>query len=145
METAYAQALWRLIQSGKKPKEAVHALHEMLVRLGRVSLLPKIGRVFLKLAQGDQARNGITLSIAREGDERAAHKAIKDILGEMNVDGKEVATRIDETLIGGWRLEGKEMLVDASFKKQLLDMYTYVTNPLPRRAGRGPDPAGVGV
>ncbi len=127
METAYAQALWKLIQNGKKPKEAVRALHEMLVRLGRVRLLPKIARVFERLAERDQARSGIVLSVAREKDERAAHKAAKQFLAEMDVDSKEVTTRVDETLIGGWRLEGKENLVDASFKKYLLQMYNRAT------------------
>ncbi len=127
METVYAQALWKLIQNGKKPKEAVHALHEMLARLGRVSLLPKIGRVFARIAERDQSRNGVVLSIAREKDERAAHKAVKDILSEMDIDAKDMTTQVDETLIGGWRLEGREKLVDASFKKHLLSLYNRAT------------------
>ncbi len=132
MQEAYAQALWKMIQggpgrAGKKPKGAVQALHEMLVRLGRVSLLPKIARIFRKLAERDRSRNGVVLSVAREKDERGAHKAIKAILKEMDVDAKDVTTEIDETLIGGWRLEGRENLVDASFKKHLLGMYNRAT------------------
>lgn len=127
METAYAQALWKMIEDGKKPAGAVRALQETLTRLGRASLLPKIGRAFARLAQRDQARSGVTLSIARKGDERAAQRAVKKILSDMQVAMKEVSTDIDETLIGGWRLEGKERLVDASFKKSLLHMYNRAT------------------
>lgn len=126
MQEAYAQALWKLIRS-KNPKEAVHALHEMLVRLGRASLLPKIGRVFARIAERDRARNDVVLRVAREKDERTAHKAIKEILAEMKVDSKDVATRVDDTLIGGWRLEGREHLVDSSFKKHLLSIYNRAT------------------
>ncbi len=133
MEIAYAQALWKLIQNGKKPKEAVRALHEMLVRLGRVSLLPKIARAFGRIAERAQSQSGVVLSIAREKDERSAHKAVKGILSEMDVDAKDVTTQVDETLIGGWRLEGKEKLVDASFKKYLLQMYNAATTSISTR------------
>lgn len=128
MEQHYAQALWKMIQNGKKPKEAVHALHEMLMRLGRASLLPKIARAFGRIAERAQSQGGVALSIAREKDERSAHKAVKQLLSEMGIDAKDVTTHVDGTLIGGWRLEGRENLVDASFKKYLLGMYNRATS-----------------
>ena len=127
MENAYAQALWKMIQGGKKPKEAVTALHEMLIRLGRSALMPKIAHAFVRIAERDRARNGVVLSIAREKDERVAHKQANAFLAEMQIDAKDVTTHIDESLIGGWRLEGRERLVDASFKKQLLSLYNRAT------------------
>ncbi len=132
MEHAYAQALWKMIGSGIKPKEAVHALHEMLVRLGRVSLLPKIGRALVRIAMRDEGRSGVVLLIAREKDESRAKKEAKEFLFEMNLDPKGVTVHVDDTLIGGWRVEGRERLVDASFKKSLLDMYNAATTSISR-------------
>lgn len=127
METAYAQALWKLVQNGKNPKDAVHALHEVLVRLGRASLLYKIGRAFAKIAQRDQSRNDVVLTVAREKDSRTAQKEAKEFFSSIRVDSGEVLVRVDDSLIGGWRLEGREQLVDSSFKKQLLSIYNHAT------------------
>ena len=52
---------------------------------------------------------------------------IKDLLKDMGADTHEVETKVDTSLIGGWRLEGRENLVDASFKKHLLTVYNRVT------------------
>src|SRR3989344_4379762 len=127
METAYTQALWEMVEKGMQPKKAVHALREVLVRQGRVSLLPRMGHAFVKLAERERARSEVVLSIARGKDERTAHKAVKKLLSDMEADSKDVTIQADETLIGGWRLEGKEQLVDASFKKQLLSIYNRTT------------------
>jgi F0F1-type ATP synthase delta subunit len=34
---------------------------------------------------------------------------------------------VDKSLIGGWRLEHQDMLVDTSYKQQLLDIFNRVT------------------
>ena len=127
MEQIYAQALWEMIENGMKPKAAVHALREILVRLGRERLLRRVGRAFARLADQNRTRTRIVLSVARKGDEGNAHRAIKKPLNEMGATTKEVTTHVDDSLIGGWRLEGRERLVDASFKKQLLEMYNRAT------------------
>ena len=43
---------------------------------------------------------------------------------------KDVDVALDDSLIGGWRLEGRGNLVDASFKKSLLDMYNRTTQKI---------------
>src|SRR3989338_2739302 len=123
METAYAQALWQMIQSGTAPKKALSALHEVLALRGRTALMPPIPRAFARSAARDQARSGIVLSVAQKKDEKLGLKAIKDILKEMSVKADEVALNVDESLVGGWRLEGRGRLVDASWKKDLLSIY----------------------
>ena len=127
MEHTYAQALWKMLQNGMKPMEAVHALHELLVKLGRQRLLPKIARAFAKITERNQSRTSIALSVAREKDTRAAQKEVRGFLSGMRIESGEVTTRVDDSLIGGWRLEGREHLVDASFKKQLLPIYNRAT------------------
>ncbi len=127
METAYAQALAKMITNGKKPKEAVEALRQLLVRRGRETLLPKIGRAFARIAQREQVGTGVVLTAARESDHHVAHREAESFLSAMGVDARDVTMRTDESLIGGWRLEGRERLVDASFKKQLLSLYNRAT------------------
>ncbi len=128
MEQAYAQALFKMVEGGMEPKKAVAAIRERLIAEGREELLPRIARAFSRIAQREMQRNGLVLTLAREKDARAAHKEAKKFLDGMGASAKDLTTRIDETQIGGWRLEGREHLIDASYKKHLLSLYARATN-----------------
>ncbi len=127
MEEIYARALWRMIDKGMEPKKAVHALYETLKARGREVLMPRIANEFERLATREAQKHTLTLSIAHEKDTRTAKAQVKNVLSELGLDTDDVALAVDETLIGGWRLEGREHLVDASFKKQLLALYNRAT------------------
>ncbi len=118
MEIAYAQALWKSVQNGKTPKEAVAALMEILKRQGRIELMPRIQRAFTRLVDQNRSTRS-RVFVAHEKDAKEAFAA-------SGVDEADVC--IDETLIGGWRLESADTLVDNSFKKHLLSIYSSVTN-----------------
>ena len=119
MQHSYATALWRTVQSGTDPKQAVSSLHEALVRRGRTSLMPHIAREFSRIAAREAQRGASVLVVARKSDEKEARK-------ESGAHDAEIA--IDETLIGGWRYENKEQLRDVSWKTSLLTMYAKVTS-----------------
>lgn len=125
LEHAYARALQRVLESGKAPKAAVTALYEVLAQRGRVSLLPRIARAFERISARERTRSALTLSVA-SAHATGAKKEAKDILAAMHVDADDVEVRTDESLIGGWRLEGREHLYDASFKKHLLSIYNRI-------------------
>lgn len=127
METAYATALWKIIEGGTDHRKAVMALREKLQQDGREALLPRIARAFERIAEREAKKNDIILSVAKESDERKAKSAAKEALASMKVETDTLKTHVDESLIGGWRLEGKGVLVDNSYKKQLLDLYHRVT------------------
>ena len=123
----YAQALYRMLKDGVKPKEGVAKLRKVLTRHGRERLLGKIGKAFARIAAREERRNVLTLTIAHGDDKPKAQSAVKGFLKEIGVALKDVSIQTDENLIGGWRLEGKEHLVDASFKKHLLSIYNRAT------------------
>lgn len=127
METAYAQALWKIIGAGTAPKRAITQLRDNLALRGRLALLPRIARAFARHAERERARNTLTLSVGAAGAAEAKREA-KAVLSGMHIDQRDVETIVDETLIGGWRLEGREYLYDASYKKFLLGMYNRLTN-----------------
>jgi len=101
------------------PSDAVRAMHKKLKAEGREALMQRIAKSFSRLAYTDMHRNIQTLSIADASQEAHAR-------AEAQV-GSEVAVAIDPSLIGGWRLEGQERLVDASYKKHLLSLYRRIT------------------
>ena len=128
METAYAQALWKMVEDGMEPKKAVHALHAELTKTGRASLMRRILRAFERIAERELRKEQATLTVAREHDERHAKSAVKEVLAELEVESKDLKTLIDDTIIGGWRLEGNGRLIDASYKTQLLELYKRATS-----------------
>ncbi|MDO8481563.1 MAG: F0F1 ATP synthase subunit delta [bacterium] len=127
MEQAYAQALWKIIEGGATPKSAVKTIHEALAARGRLGLLPRISSAFSRLSARAFARDTVVISVAHEKDRKHGLKEAGPILNEAGIKAGDVKICIDENLIGGWRLEGRELLHDASYKKQLLDIYERVS------------------
>ena len=127
MDKAYAQALWRILEAGTAPKEAVKTLCEVLAARGRLGLLPKIARSFKLLAARTEAKSVVVLKVAREADAKHALKEASELLKGARIKTSDVKISIEENLIGGWRLEGRELLHDASHKRQLLDIYENVS------------------
>jgi F0F1-type ATP synthase delta subunit len=119
MEKFYAQALMKLIQNGMTASDAVSAMHKKLKAEGREALMPRIAKSFSRLATTDMHRTVETLSIADASHEAHARSEAKA--------GSGVVAVVDSSLIGGWRLEGQERLVDASYKKHLLSLYRRIT------------------
>ena len=132
MEKAYAQALWTIIQKGPKagmpPADAVRKLHDMLKVEGRVALMPRIAKAFARIAAQERDRSAVTLTVADAKHEHAALKSAGAAIEKLGLGRDEVAVNVDETLIGGWRLEGREALIDESYKKHLLAIYTAATH-----------------
>lgn len=114
MEQEYANVLVRLVESGKTPKEAVAVLADVLKKRGRASLLPRIARAFERAASRALLRSQTRITVARAEDAHAAQKA-------AGVTDAHVT--VDDSLIGGWRLEQGGILTDNSYKRHLLDIY----------------------
>jgi len=124
MENAYAQALWNIIKGGMEPTRAVHALHDQLKKGGRLALAPRIARAFERIAARDHAKNAVTLTVASKDHEHSARMEA----AASGIDVSDAIVHVDQGLIGGWRLEARETLVDASYKKHLLAIYRAATN-----------------
>ncbi|OGG57761.1 hypothetical protein A2765_05000 [Candidatus Kaiserbacteria bacterium RIFCSPHIGHO2_01_FULL_56_24] len=114
----YAHAILHMIQKGEAPKDSIARVHKALEAKGRTGLMPQIANAFRRIAQRDANTNRSLLVIAREKDEHAARKAS---------GAKDADVAIDKTLIGGWKLEEKGTLTDASWKTQLLSIYNAAT------------------
>jgi F0F1-type ATP synthase delta subunit len=128
MERAYAQALLQMIQSGKNPSESIAAMKQNLATRGRSALLPKIARAFARLIAREESRNTMTLTVARQKDAKSAIKEAQLVLAKDLLAQVDLRESVDEKLIGGWRIEGRGLLVDRSWKKSLLSMYNRATH-----------------
>lgn len=118
MEQKYAAALMHLVENGTNPSDAVAAIAKALEARGRTGLLSRVGRAFERLAEKRAARERTVVAVAREAD--AAHARAVSGAPDAQI-------RVDDTLIGGWRLEKGDTLVDASYKTHLLNIYHRAT------------------
>ena len=127
MEQAYAEAFAELIKRGMLPSEVATNMRRVLEAEGRTGLLPKIARAYERIAAREEAGNTLHLSVAREKDGAHALHEAKKLLAEQGLGEFDLCQKTDDSLIGGWRLEGKGMLLDTSWKKSLLSMYNRST------------------
>jgi len=117
MPENYTQALINLAAK-TSPKEAADALVKNLEMRGRAKLLPRIAHALSRAAEKAAAQPEEVLVVAREKDAAHAHKASS--LPEAKV-------LVDPTIVGGWQARKGSTLTDASFKKQLKDLFNRVT------------------
>ena len=127
MENAYAQALWQMVEGGTQPHEAVAALKKSLETQGRSALLPKIARAFERLAAREGRKNTMQLTVARKKDIQMALEGAKKVLLQERIRETDLVESVDESIVGGWRLEGRGVLIDNSWKKSLLTIYNQAT------------------
>jgi len=69
----------------------------------------------------------MTLSVMREKDAKQAIKEVEMVLAAHKIANVDLCEEVDETLIGGWRLEGRGVLLDTSWKRSLLSIYNAST------------------
>lgn len=122
MEHAYAQALYRAIQAGIDPKKAIAALVGRLERESRSALIPRIARAFSRIALRESSRGATRVYVANGRDASVALEA-----AAQHAKAGKHDVHLDKTLIGGWRIETGDTLIDNSFKKHLLDIFNRVT------------------
>ena len=116
-----------MVEKGSAPHEAVTAIKKNLEARGRLALLPKIGSAFERLAAKEAQKHSLTLSVARQKDAQTALKEIEKALSQLRIADIDLYTVVDDSLIGGWRLEGRGMLIDNSWKNSLISIYNRVT------------------
>lgn len=102
----------------KSPKAATKALVDLLEKHGRMKVLPKVFHSLSRALQHAHTTPRTTVTVAHEKDAGHAKK----------VSGlHDAAVKVDETLVGGWRAYSENTLTDASYKKQLQDLYKRAT------------------
>jgi len=125
MDRTYAQALIEGSQ-GKDARELSVFAKTFVAYLkskGHEKLLPKIFRRYEELLAREQKKNTISITL---GHEKVLHGHKQDLQEELKkIFGKEVdiETRVDESLIGGYLVEGKGIRIDRSFKSSLKNLY----------------------
>jgi F0F1-type ATP synthase delta subunit len=131
MAENYAQALFELTQgaSAEKLDAVMHRFVETLERKRHMRLLPSIVHHFERLRQRAERRATIELVVAKEADAEKYKSAVAAHSADLgDAHGKSVAVRVDDSVVGGYILQGNNIRIDASYRKHLLDLYSLLTS-----------------
>ncbi len=121
----YAQALVNAAHTAEKestkaePKKLVAQLVKHLETTGRMKLLPHIVRELGRL-EAQEKKLAPQVEVAHQKD--AAHALAA--AAKHGIHANEA--RVNHTLVQGWRASSKGTLLDASAKRQLVELYKKV-------------------
>ena len=128
----YAEALYEALK-GKNEKEAgvVSAhFHASIKVRGHAGLLKLIPAELSRIAERERAKNEVYLVTATASSHAKWSHAYdhyeKEGIVPVNSVRRDV---VDETIIGGFQIRGKNILIDSSYKKALVDLYQKITTP----------------
>lgn len=119
MERAYAQAIFEVAKKGMEPRSIATRVNEILSERGHMALLPKILHALKHEGKRTARQHEVVLHVAKEAHGRSAQK---------EAGATPTRVEIDPSLIGGWVLTTPDSRIDASFRKQLLDLYRKITH-----------------
>ncbi|MEK7452846.1 MAG: F0F1 ATP synthase subunit delta [Patescibacteria group bacterium] len=120
----YTQALYKLAKD-RYEKDQISFFSnflEILKRNGHYKLLPKILKNYERIVREDKVKIGIELVISDVKFEDQYKKEIKNYKEYFNIK-QSVNVVIDPSIIGGFMIKTKGIVVDASYKRWLIGLY----------------------
>ena len=122
----YAEALYEAtIRADEATRETmVTNLVRILDERGHYALLPAIVREFERLERRRSVRERMEVRLARPEDREKHVEAIRRDAENLGVDPARCATRIDESVVGGYAIEANGKRIDRTHKRALLELYT---------------------
>lgn len=116
----YARAIYEAHEeSATSDAEFIANVMQALKRRHHAKILPQILEEYRKYEMAAEAQ-GLTLRLAQESERQKALAALKELDA---TEEKEARTIIDQNLIKGFVVEGKDFRYDASAKRTLIDLY----------------------
>lgn len=123
--TDYSKAVSELIRDGMTFDTALTNLKRMLQARGHTRLYRKILTLLIIDSEKEEKENAVTLILAHKEDEAKYSKEIKEARTMGNTETHQ--TRIDQTIIGGFIIQGGQQRIDQSYKRRLLTLYRSLT------------------
>ncbi len=130
----YAEALYGALQgetvrSESDSKKIFSNFRRVVALRGHERLLPFIARELDKILVREKDNNEIMLVVA---DKKSTSKWVHayDHYEKEGIIPKGATRRdvVDESIVGGFQIRTKDTLIDASYKKSLVELYRKITN-----------------
>lgn len=127
----YAEALYRALE-GKKEKDVdkvVARFYEVMRAHGHQGLIKQIPHEFKKIGERAERDGEVTLVTANaKSRTKWAHAYDHYEREGLIAKGAERKDVVDETIIGGYQIRTKDLLIDSSYKRSLIELYQNITN-----------------
>lgn len=120
----YAKAL----HGGSVDSGFINGFLELVKARGHVRLLPRILLEFEKLEQVSDGDGSVSVTVAREGDLEKLKSDIRMRVKELGVAEGDVVTEVDEKVVGGFIVKGRDTLIDMSHRSMLIGLYKKLVN-----------------
>lgn len=126
----YAEALHRALK-GKNESDAgriIARFSDVVSARGHSGLLTRIAQEFQSIAHRAHAQQKVLVVTAHEKGRARGMFAYEHYRKEGVISPEAVSEEaVDDSIVGGYQLRGKHMLVDQSYKRLLADLYKNIT------------------
>ena len=130
----YAEALYGALQGKEVKTEAdskriFKRFQKVLGERGHEKLIPFIGHELEKILVREKNKNEVVLVTAdHKSTSKWAHAYdhyVKEGIIPKHAMRRDV---VDETIVGGYQIKTRDSVIDASYKKSLVELYRSITN-----------------
>lgn len=118
----YSSAIFELLVKQGGDEAVFTSLQTLLKKKGHVKLYPHILKELLKKFEKNALQTSTKVFVGREKDIQNLESNILKAVATLSPE-KNFTTHVDTTLIGGFKVVGKDKIIDQSYKKQLLAVY----------------------
>ena len=123
----YAQALYALNKKDTECK-TIDGLVAVLKRRGSISLLPKILKEYQILLSKEKSEKP-QIIISKTEDKETALQSLSNLPGSLRkLAMTDVGIVVDDTLVGGYIYQTRNILYDNSHKSALLGLYRKIVS-----------------
>jgi F0F1-type ATP synthase delta subunit len=127
----YAEALHSALK-GKEESDAkriIARFSEVVRARGHAGLFARIAQNFQIVARRAYDEQKVLVVTAHEKGRARGAFAYEHYQKEGTISSDAISEEmVDETIVGGYQLRGKHMLVDQSYKRLLADLYKNITH-----------------
>ena len=121
MKQAYINALTESLLSKTEFESALRNTHDLLIKKGHGRLWLAILRGVIKEIEKRNRKN--TPQVIVSSDDLKQNEALIKALKEVGATTTDYNTSVDSTIIGGFIVRYRDLMVDASYKRALTDLY----------------------
>jgi len=122
MNKQYIKAVLEVIAEGKSPDTVIEGLVKTLKAKGHMRLYASVLRGVLRILETQKSKSGAIVTVVDEKAITKYSKAIKHSLSQLSAE-TDPEIKIDNTIIGGFTTEFNNVLIDNSYKAQLVALY----------------------
>ncbi len=127
MKAAYVTAVTNLLTTGSEPESILRGLKQTLETRGHTQLYRPVLEETARVLAERSKKQAPKLTLARTSDETKLAATIADAMRTLGVSENPIP-RVDDSIIGGFKLEHNHRQLDQSYKTALLTLYRAITN-----------------